>query len=85
MFVCVAELHKIGTPGYAEPLAMPTITLTSLEAGTVKVGQYQPRPVHVLNRTLDSLDFRDFMYIEPESEQRPPGAGLCAEVFLCRE
>ena len=68
MFACDAELRKIGTPGYTEPLAMPTITLTSLEAGTVKVGQYQPRPVHVLNRTLDTLDFRDFMHMEPESE-----------------
>ena len=66
---------KLARPAI-EPLAMPTITLTSLEAGTVKVGQYQPWTVHVLNHTLDTTNLRDCVYIEPENEYRSPGAGL---------
>jgi len=60
------ELHKVGVPGFSEPMAVPKISLISIAAGTVTVGQYQETPLKVFNRTVDHVDFRDYMFLEPE-------------------
>ena len=51
-------------------MALPKISLISIAAGTVTVGQYQENPLKVFNRTVDHVDFRDYMFLEPE--------GVCA-------
>ena len=65
-----SELNKIGTAGHTDPLAFPVMSLISMTAGRISVGMYEDTPIKVWNRTLDKLDFRDYIYIEPESERR---------------
>lgn len=60
------QLNKIGTAGHTDPLAFPVMSLISMTAGRISVGMYEDTPIKVWNRTLDKLDFRDYIYIEPE-------------------